>query len=147
MAVALLCAATWAPRAHGETEPSGTPRTEFFVAAGVTAGHPAVLGELPAWATLQVGGAYCFTRTVAVGVATGWNFVGTHGIIYMPPGGDFTEGKETLAMVPAVGYVRLRFPTGDATAVPYITAGAGSYALRSTRTPANAVSYHDTQFG
>jgi len=145
--VALLCAGTWAPCAHCGTQPSGTPRTEFFVAAGTTIGYPAVVGELPAWVTLQAGGAYCVTRSVAVGVATGWNFIGTHGILYFPPGGDFTEAKETIAMVPAIGYVKLRLPIRSGGVVPYITAGAGSYTLRSTRKPADAGSYRDSKFG
>jgi hypothetical protein len=123
------------------------PRTEFFLAAGGTVGSPAVLGQHPTWVTIQGGGAYCVTRSIGVGIATGWSFIGSEEILYMPPGGDFTSAKETIAMVPAIGYLKLRLPVGSGGSVPYITAGAGSYTLLASAKPEDGPRSRDTQFG
>jgi len=94
-----------------------------------------------------VGGAYCVTRTVAVGVATGWSFIGTREQIYFSPGGDFTSAKETIALIPAIGYVKVRLPINSAGGVPYVTAGGGSYTLRMRTTAIDLPSYSDTRLG
>lgn len=145
MLIGLLCAAG-VPCAHGAAMADGTPRTEYDLAAGVTTGVAPGLAT-GAWPTIRAAGAYRVTRSIAVGVATGWSFVGARLQTYLAPGGSPLAAQETFALIPAVGYVRAHFPMGSHGGVPYVEAGAGSYTLRRRAVAADPASYSDTRFG
>lgn len=147
MAFALLCIAAWTSRAYGGSAPSGVPRTEYFIAAGVSQGEPIGLGGNRPWTTIQGGGDHCVTSSVAVGVATGWSFIGTRDFLYLPPGGNFLSAKATFAMIPAIGYVKVRLPMGSHGGVPYVMAGAGSYTLLMRTTAAALGNLSGTRLG
>lgn len=146
MLIGLLCAAG-VPCAHGAAMADGTPRTEYDLAAGRTTGVAPGLGGSREWLTIRGSGAYRVTRSIAVGIATGWSFVGARSQIYLAPGGSPLLAHETFALIPAVGYMRVHFPVGSHGGVPYVEAGAGSYTLLRRAVAANPASYSDTRFG
>ena len=133
MAIALLGISACTSGAYGGSVLSGMPRTEYFIAAGATQGDPVGLGSTRPWTTIHGGGAYLVTSSIAVGVATGWSFIGARNFIYIPPGGDFLSARETFSMIPTIGYVKLRLPVGSHGGVPYVMAGAGPYTLLTRR--------------
>lgn len=147
VAIAVLCIAAWASSAYGEDGFNGVPRREFFIATGASQGEPVGLGSDRPWATIQLGGARSVTNSVAVGVATGWSFMGARDFIYVPPGGSFLSARESFSLIPAIGFVKVRFPMGSHGGVPYVMAGAGSYTLLMRTTTAGLGNSSDTRLG
>lgn len=143
MALAVLCISAWTSRAQSQ----GMPKTEYFVAAGVTQGDPSGLDSNRPWTTILGGGALRVTNSIAVGVSTGWSFMGSRNFFYFPPGGAFLFVKETFSMIPTIGYVKVSLPVGSHGGVPYVMAGAGAHTLMMRTSTPGLENSTDTRLG
>lgn len=143
MALAVLCISAWTSRAQGQ----GMPKTEYFVAVGATQGDPAGLNSNRPWTTIFGGGAYRVTNSIAVGVSTGWSFMGARNFFYFPPGGNLANARETFSMIPTIGYVKVSLPVGSHGGVPYLIAGAGAHTLMMQTSTPGLENSNDTRLG
>ena len=143
MALAVLCISAWTSRAQSQ----GLPKTEYFVSVGATQGDPAGLESNRPWTTILAGGAYRVTNSVAVGVSSGWSFIGSRNFFYFPPGGDFANATERFSMIPTIGYVKLSLPMGSHGGVPYVMAGAGAHTLMTRTSTPGLENSNDTRLG
>lgn len=147
MAIAFLCIAAWASSACAEMGFNGVPSSEYFIAAGATQGDPVGLRSNRPWVTIHGGAAHRITNSIAVGLASGWSFMGTRDVIYVLPGGGFLNGRESFSMIPTMGYVKVRLPMGSHGGVPYVMAGAGPYTLLARTTTAGLGNANNTRLG
>ncbi len=147
MAVAVLCCTAWVSRVHAQSSPNDVRRIEYFVAAGATQGDPAGLESNRPWTTILAGGAYRVTNTVALGVSSGWSFIGSRNFFYFPPGGDFANATERFSLIPTIGYVKLSLPVGSHGGVPYVMAGAGAHTLMTRTSTPGLENSNDTRLG